>query len=105
MAETLDQNLIRNARFDAYRASPCSQYDAQPGWAADCDKNYAYREGDDDLRYSYEVTPIPELTMTIIAAVSHGKLATIEHRLSAPPADFVLWTNGTPDVTDGFIGG
>ena len=71
----------------------------QPGWVADCDENYAYRAGDDNLRYSYEVTPISELTMTIIAAVSNGKLATIEHRLSAPPADFVLWTDGTPDVT------
>ena len=97
---TVGQRLIDNARFDSYRASPCGQYDAQPGWVADCDKNYAYREGDDDLRYSYEVTPIPESTMTIIGAVSNGKLATIEHRLSAPPADLVLWTNGTPDVTD-----
>jgi hypothetical protein len=97
---TLDPGLIRNAHFDSYRASPCSQYDAQPGWVADCDKNYVYREGDDDLRYSYEVTPIPEAPITIIAAVSNGKLGTIEHRLSAPPANFVLWTDGTPDVRD-----
>jgi hypothetical protein len=97
---TLDQRLIENARFDSYRASPCSQYDTRPGWVADCDKNYAYREGDDNLRYSYEVTPIPESTMMVIAAVSNGKLATIEHRLSAPPADLVLSTNGTPDVAD-----
>jgi hypothetical protein len=67
---------------------------------ADCAKNYAYRDGNDDLRYSYEVTPIPEATMTIIAAVSNGKLGTIEHRLSAPPANFVLWSSGTADVRD-----
>jgi hypothetical protein len=97
---TLDQDLIRNAGFDFYQASPCGQYDAQPGWMADCTKNYAYREGNDDLRYSYEITPIPEATMTIIAAVSNGKLGTIEHRLSASPANFVLWTSGTPDVRD-----
>lgn len=99
-AWTLDETLIAKARFDTYRASPCSQYDAQRGWVADCDKSYAYREGNDDLRYSYEVTPIPEAAMTIIAAVSNGRLAPIEHHLSAPPANFVLWTSGTPEVSD-----
>ncbi len=94
----LDSRLVQEAEFDWYRASPCTHYVPRAGWVADCDKGYAYREGDDDLRYSYEITPIPQETMTIVAAASGEKLTPIEHRLSAPPADFVLWTSGTPDV-------
>jgi hypothetical protein len=95
----LAPRLIENAAFDWYRASPCAHYSPRPGWVANCDRDYAYSEDDDDLRYSYRVTPIPEVTMTIIAAVtSGGQLTTIEHRLSAPPANLVLWENGPSDV-------
>jgi hypothetical protein len=96
----LDPRLIENAKFIWHRASPCTQYDPGAGWVANCEEGYAYREGDDNLRYSYEITLIPEGRLTIVAAASGEKLTTIEHHLSAPPADLVFWTDGTPNVSD-----
>ena len=94
----LDPQLIEHARFIWHRALPCTQYNPPAGWVADCKTGYAYRQGNDDIRLSYQITPIPTEMMTMVAAVSGGKLTTIEHHLSAPPANFAIWTDGAPDV-------
>ena len=97
--DILDQNLIRNARFDAYRASPCSQYHAQPGWRPIATKT----------------TPIAKATTICVIPTSHADSGVDDddHRRGlpwkagdhrAPPvgaaAISLLSTNGTPDVTD-----
>jgi hypothetical protein len=95
----LQYELIKHADFDWHRASPCTDYDPPKGWRAKCPGGqFAQRADDDDWRLSYEITPLPVEALTVIAMVSSdGSLGPVEHRLSALPANLVIWLYGNMD--------
>ena len=95
----LQHELIKHADFDWHRASPCTDYDPPDGWRAACPgAQFVHRADDDDWRLSYEITPLSPATVSMIAMVSpDGSLVPVEHHLSAPPANLVLWWPGDGD--------
>jgi hypothetical protein len=97
----LDRELILHGGFMWYRPSPCYDYRPPVGWVAECgDSPYAIGHDNDDRRVSYEVTPITNRVVTLIAAVSPGKeiLSPIALTWSSDPDPFafLVWDAQEP---------
>ncbi len=97
----LAPRLIQTAGFTWFRASPCTDYKPAPGWVADCPGNlYAVRAGDENARISYEVTPVSDRAVTLIAAVSEtpGVLAAIDYDVvdQVRPVSILVWDVQNP---------
>jgi hypothetical protein len=97
----LNPDLIQRAGFIWYRPSPCGDYRPPQGWVAQCGGSpYAIKRGDDDRRLSYEVAPITDHVITLIAAVSpdKGMLSPISITWSADPGGFafLVWSTQEP---------
>ncbi len=95
----IDASLIENAGFPWYRASPCSDYVPSSGWTPDCATDYLYWINDRNVRFSYEITPIPDRALQLVAEVSRapGTLTVIEHGL-IPDVNYSLLNTHQFDV-------
>jgi hypothetical protein len=64
--------LIRDNSFRHRKASPCTEYRLATGaWNAKCPgADYAYQNGNDNRRISYEMTPAPVGRVSLLAQVS-----------------------------------
>jgi hypothetical protein len=96
----LTTDLIRRAGFDWRRASPCSEYRPPAGWAAKCpDEKFAVNQADEDLRMSYEVTPLTNQEYTLIAAVAEGRMSLVSI-VSATPGEAPPGSILVPGIQD-----
>lgn len=99
----IDASLIANAGFPWYRASPCSDYTPSNGWIPDCATAYLRWSEDENVRFSYEIMPIPDKTLQIVAQVSRtpGTLTAIERGLM-PDVNYSLLSSDQFDVAQFF---
>jgi hypothetical protein len=100
----LNADLIQHSGFARYLPSPCYDYRPPRGWTAECgDSAYAIQAGSDgDRRVSYEVTPVTDRSVTLIARVSSSKsaLSPISVTWSSDPAPFAFLGLGAQDPHD-----
>jgi len=95
--------LIRDDSFRHRKASPCTEYRPATGaWNARCPgADYAYQNGNDNRRLSYEVTPAPAGRVSLLAQVSSGgdALALI-HADDASHEPFAMLAQGQQGAHD-----
>jgi len=97
----LSRELILHGGFIWYRPSPCNDYQPPRGWVAECgDSPYAINHDDDHRRVSYEITPVTDRAVTLIAAVAPGRetLSPIALTWSSDPEPFavLVWNSQDP---------
>jgi hypothetical protein len=95
--------LIRDDAFRHRRASPCTEYQPATGaWTVKCPgADYAYENGNDDRRLSYEVTPAPVGRVSLLAEVAPGGEAlTLIHADNTGMDPFAMLAQGEQSAHD-----